>query len=384
MKVKLDNTDITAEEISKEGLDNLPSKYQKSIGFFAWDYFLATGRLLKNIWDKIIYICNCLTDLSKMDEADLENYIRERTGIERQKSTYASGLLTVTNGAGTITEGSTFSTLSGTIYTATETVTVSENDTFNVQCTTEGTVGNCEADVITIIPTTIAGIVEVTNESAFTNGYDKETIDELLERYYEYIRTPIVSGNKYHYKYWAKQVSGVGGAIVKPLWDTTHSETGANTVKVVIFDKNTGVASADLVNAVQNYIDPKGTNNETWGCGFGQAPIGCYCTVASATAKNINVSATLTLKSGYESTDVEANIEEKINEYLKDIIEQQESEEEVYVSYSHISACISTAEGVKDHTNLLVNNGTSNISLTNTNVSTEVAVLNNMTFTVAE
>lgn len=371
----LDNTDITAEQIAKEGLDNLPSTYQKSVGFFAWEYMLATAKLLKNIWDKIVYICSCLTDLSTMNESDLENYISERTGIERQQETYASGLLTVLNGSGTITEGDTFTTSGGTVYVATDTVEVSQNDTFNVRCETAGAVGNCDANTITQMPTTIQGIVSVTNESAFTNGYDKETIDELLERYYEYIRTPIVSGNKYHYKYWAKQYSGVGGAIVKPTWD------GPNTVKVVIFDKNTGVASQELVNNVQNYIDPKGNNNETWGCGLGQAPIGAFCTVVSATAKNLTVNAELTLKSGYELTDVTANIEAKINTYLKDIIEQLESEESVYVSYSHISACISTAEGVKDHTDLTVNGGTSNISLTNTDSTTEVAILYQTNFT---
>ena len=365
----LDNTDITAEQIAKEGLDNLPSTYQKSVGFFAWEYMLATAKLLKKIWDKIVYICACLTDLSIMNESDLENYIRERTGIERQPSTYASGLLTVINGAGTITAGDTFTTSNGTVYVATDTVEVEQNDTFNVQCETSGAVGNCEADTITLMPTTIQGIVSVTNESAFTNGYEKETIEELLERYYEYIRTPIVSGNKYHFKYWAKQYAGVSGAIVKPTWD------GPNTVKVVIFDKNTGVASQELVNNVQNYIDPKGNNNETWGCGLGQAPIGAFCTVTSATAKNLTINAKIVLKSGYELTDVTANVEAKINAYLKEIIEQLESEESVYVSYSHISACITTSEGVKDHTYLTVNGYNSNISLINTDSVTEVPVL---------
>ena len=374
----LDNTDITAEEISREGLNNLPSKYQKTIGFFAWDYFLATGRLLKKIWDKITYICNCLTDLSKMDSDDLENYIRERTGIEKQTATYSNGLLTVVNGSGIITRGDIFTTANGTQYEAIDTVEIAENGTFKVQCISAGSVGNCDAGAINQIPTTIQGIVSVINDSAFTNGYDEETTDSLLERYYEYIRTPIVSGNKYHYKYWAKQISGVAGAIIKPLWD------GANTVKVVIFDKNAGVASEHLVNAVQEYIDPKGTDNETWGCGLGQAPIGAFCTVISATAKNITVSATLTLKSGYELNDVKNNIINSINDYLKDIIEQQEAEEDVYISYSHISACISTADGVKDHINLLVNDGTSNITLVDNNTTTEVAVLYDTSFTVKE
>ena len=42
----IDNTDITSESIALEGLEALDKKYQKSVGFFAWDYFVAMGKIL--------------------------------------------------------------------------------------------------------------------------------------------------------------------------------------------------------------------------------------------------------------------------------------------------------------------------------------------------
>lgn len=67
----IDNINITAEEIAVDGFNTLDSKYQKSIGFFAWDFFVVIGNILIKLWQKVKYIANCLTDLSSMEYEDL-------------------------------------------------------------------------------------------------------------------------------------------------------------------------------------------------------------------------------------------------------------------------------------------------------------------------
>jgi len=371
----IDNTDITEEQIALDGLNALDNKYQKSIGFFAWDYFVSTGKILYNLWQKVIYIAKCLTDLSNMDYSDLVNFVFQTRGLRAKTSTKANGLLTLTSGSGLVSVGDTFSTASGIEFVSTEEKTLAQNDTFHVECIEEGSVGNVGANTITVIPTTIQGFVSVTNENAFTNGYDDETKEDLLERYYDDIQKPITSGNVYHYMKWAKEVTGVGDAKVKPLWN------GDNTVKVVIINSNKEVPSADLISAVQDYIDPYELVEGVkvgWGCGNGQAPIGAYCTVVGATAKNLSIVITdLTIKSGAVLDEVKDNIETSITTYLKDIAF---SEVITYISYAKIGALIMDSEGVMDYASYTLNGDTDNVLLTDDNSSTEVGVLSSITY----
>ena len=37
---------ISAEQIAKDGLTALDKKYHKSVGFFAWNYFVVTGKIV--------------------------------------------------------------------------------------------------------------------------------------------------------------------------------------------------------------------------------------------------------------------------------------------------------------------------------------------------
>lgn len=361
----IDNTNITAEEIAYNGLNTLDDKYQKSIGFFAWDFFVAIGRIIYDLWQRVIYIAKCLTDLNNMDYNDLVNFVYQTRGIVAKVSSASSGELTIKTGAGTINSGAIFETADGTQFQAKETKTVAEGDTIHIQCLTTGIVGNVPANSITVIPTTITGIVAVTNDEAFTNGYENESKEDLLNRYYDDLQNPVASGNEYHYKKWAKEITGVGDAKIKSLWN------GDNTVKVVIINSNKTVPSSDLVQAVQNYIDPL----DQWGCGKGQAPIGAYCTVVGATAKELNISVSVSLKSGVDLETVKQNIDNSINEYLQTVAFSNEIS---YISYAKIGAIIMDTDGVNDYSGMTINGSNDNVVLIDNNERTEVAVLTNL------
>ena len=172
----IENTDITAEEIALEGLQTLNPKYQKTVGFFAWDFFVAIGKILHDIWQKIIYIAHCLTDLSYMDYEDLKNFVYQTRGIEPKPAAASTGYVTVkTDGETTINIGDSFATVDGTRFKAIEKATVTNGSKIKVECEEEGQNGNVLANTITIIPTTIKGVVSVNNDEAFTNGYDAES-----------------------------------------------------------------------------------------------------------------------------------------------------------------------------------------------------------------
>lgn len=359
----IENTDITAEEIALEGLQTLNPKYQKTVGFFAWDFFVAIGKILYDIWQKIIYIARCLTDLSYMDYEDLKNFVYQTRGIEPKPATKSTGYLKVTNGNGEIKIGDSFATADGTVFKATKTVTVKAGDVFEVECEEEGQNGNVLANTIEFIPTTIQGIVSVTNEEAFTNGYDEESKEDLLERYYDSIRKPIISGNIYHYEKWAKEVVGIGDCKVKQLW------AGDNTVKVVIIDSNKESPSQELIDKVQEYIDPGAK-----GLGEGQAPIGAYCTVTGVDTLPLNISLKVRLETNKDLGTVKTEITNKINEYLKETVFENN-----YVSYQKIGAVILSVSGVVDYSDLTINENIQNIILEDNDETTQIASLGTLT-----
>lgn len=412
----------TPEEMASEILTEVPSKYQKSVGFWCWDYALAIAKGgLNAIYDKLKYICT-MGDINNFEYDDLVKFVLQRRGIVANKATYATGSLTA-KGNGIINVGDLFQTEAGLQFKAIETKEIVESGTFAIQCVTAGADGNVPANTIVVIPVSIAGISSVTNPSATTGGYDKETKESIIERYLEDLQQPITSNNKNHYKKWAKEVAGVGDAKIKPLWN------GDNTVKVVVINSENNVANNALVNAVQKHIDPFGyqvTNGtltgyvqnyssgnvptgETvysdfglttvlatadeneysyvsdkkygWGHGNGEADIGAYVTVASADAKNINVSVEIILKTGADIDEVKANIAEQINEYLQSTVFADS-----YVSYAKLGSYILRADGVLDYdeSSFTINGAKDNVALIDSDESVEIAVLNNLTVTFKE
>lgn len=181
-----------------------------------------------------------------------------------------------------------------------------------------------------------AGLTAVENITDFTGGYDAESDADLLERYLEKVSRPNVSGNKYHYIEWAKEVVGVGDVRVIPLWN------GAGTVKVVIVDTDNQPAEAELIEKVKTHIDEN-------------RPIGADVTVVSATALTVNITVKLTTD---ETPDIQQKIEESIKSYLSiDALKR------AYISYAKIGSLILSVSGVEDYTNLKVNGGMVNITI---------------------
>ena len=74
-------------------------------------------------------------------------------------------------------------------------------------------------------------------------------------------------GNIADYKNKVELLPGVGAVKVFPVWN------GGGTVKIVLVDSEWSVPSSELVEEVQEAIDPVGTQ----GTGVGLAPIGHRC-----------------------------------------------------------------------------------------------------------
>lgn len=336
------------EVIQDRLLSNISDEFDKTEGSFFYDAVKPVSIELESAYINQEDILN-----KGFAETALGEWLDLKVadqGLIRKPSTKSTGYVTIEGTEGAVINIGDKIASDTVTYTSLETKTIDATLKISVQveCDSFGSTGNVPINAIQYFPITISGLNKVYNEQIFDNGYDGETDEELRQRYFDKVRTPATSGNKYEYKNWSLEVTGVGDAKVFPLWN------GNGTVKVVIIDSNKTGADAQLITDVTDYIEEN-------------RPIGATVTIESATEVSINIDVTLTIDSNnYTLDQVKTNIENAITEYLKDI-----AFVETYVSYAKVGSLILSSAGVLDYSSLNVNNGTSNISIQDT----EVAVL---------
>lgn len=271
----------------------------------------------------------------------------EEEGVFRKPATYSTGNVKIKGRAGTIIEkgkivGTTSTDEKESIeYEFLETKTLDDTGIVyaKVQCLKEGVVGNVLKGNINVLITPVNGVESAVNEEDFKDGMNIESDDDYRERILEKKRTPITSGNKYHYKNWAKEVTGVGDAKVFPLWN------GNGTVKVIIVDANKHSASEELVTEVFNHIEDN-------------RPIGAAVTVVSAAEKPVNITGKVVLADGFNIGQIHEEFKKLIDQSLKEI-----SFKLTYISIAKIGNLLLNTPGVLDYTDLKINNSTANIGL---------------------
>ncbi|WP_053955093.1 baseplate J/gp47 family protein [Inediibacterium massiliense] len=337
------------EVIQDRMIKNVSNIYDRSEGSFFYDALKPVAieleymkKDMKNLEDKL--------EIKNLKETELEQRVYEKTGIKRKLATQATGYVTIIGKKGAKI------CINDKVSSDTVDFIVQEDKTIDdkgqvevwVKCEVYGIIGNVPAEAIRYFPVTLNGIKKVINPKEFTNGYDAESDEELLQRYYERIRTPATSGNKYHYLNWAKEVTGVGDARVIPL-----PNNQPNTVKVVVIDKEKK-PNIELAKEVQEYIDPGSK-----GLGEGKAPIGAFCKVVSAEPVLLNISFHLTEKDTAILQEViQKDVEENIKLYLKEIAFRENK-----VSYNKIASIVLDSKGILDFSDLTINNEKKNIMI---------------------
>lgn len=184
------------------------------------------------------------------------------------------------------------------------------------------------------------------------NGEDEESEDSLRQRYYDSLNSQSFGGNIQNYKDEVNKIQDVGGVKVYPTWN------GGGTVKLVIINSNFKVPSTDLVNLVQEEIDPN-PNGE----GLGLAPIGHRVTVEGVTSTTINISAEITYKSGYTWENIKTIAKEAVDDYLNELNMSWEDEENLIVRISQLETRLLSIDGVLDITNTMINDAKSNLTI---------------------
>ncbi|HIT31690.1 MAG TPA: baseplate J/gp47 family protein [Candidatus Enterenecus stercoripullorum] len=303
----------------------------------------------------------CMT----MDELITAFYVDENSGkylddhatllgLARKVGTRAYATIHFTGRDGTIVPaGTVFLAPTGLEYSLVYDVTLADGEGEGyLQAGAVGDAYNAEAGEITQILRNISGLTSWNNEAA-QGGTDPESDADLFARIDRRRKDPGTSGNEAHYREWALECDGVGACKVTKLWN------GPGTVRVLLAGYDRQPVDEDVVQACYDYIEEY------------RRPIGADVTVVSATGTAINIAAKLVLKNGAALPDVKTMFAVKLDTYLQELASEYFQASATYpytLYYNRIAALLMAVEGVQDYSTLLVNGGTSNITIGETAV----------------
>lgn len=369
----------TYQNILQAMLDRVPDTYDKrdtapiptALGPAAWaleGFYLSLNQVQQQAF----------VQTASGDSLDMLSVIG---GLTRYPAS-AAVRLGVFNAAVAI--GARFSTINGEssinfIVTATDTPSDPTEGFYYYQLTAEtpGTIGNEYTGPILPI-TSIPGLTSAEITDILIPGDDTETDDELRQRLITALNERPFGGNIASYRSYVLGLDGVGAVQVYPTWN------GGGTVKLSVLGADFLPASSELVENVQNAVDPPPNQ----GLGLGMAPIGAQVTVVAPTELTVNVAATLTLASGYQIGQVQQPIEDAIEAYLLTVRQawatNTSSTAVVYeanVYLARVTAAIVGVEGVVNATNVTLNGGTADLTLTENGTTQQVPTLGTVTLT---
>lgn len=338
---------MAVNELHRLMLDNIPNEWNKQEGYPVYDITRGFAFALDELDAKIEDVKQ-KQSVRNLSGQYLEKVIEERTGLTRKTGVKAVGRVKIVSGQGTVLKTDLFATENDIYFQSLEAKDVTAGDYVLVECTEGGLVGNVGTGTITVVPKTVAGISQITNDEPTSGGYDTETDASLLERYFDRLRNPVNGVNANQYITWANSIAGVGGARCIPTWN------GKNTVKVIIIGNDYKPASDNVVKLVQEYIDPNKN-----GDGSGVATIGAVTTVVSAKTTPIKVTIKGVKFSGDVNT-LKAEIKDTIDRYIR-----QSAFNTDYVSIAKIGALIIDIDGVTDFKELKLNDAHDSIQIEN-------------------
>ena len=334
---------ITYELIMNRMLDRVSDQVDKREGSVIWDALAPAAVELQ-----LMYIeFDIILKETFGDTASREYLIRraKERGITPYPATYA---LLKGEFNTDVPIGSRFS-LNELNYSVVEQI---GTGVFKMECEALGVQGNKYfGDLIPI--EYIDGLQTAKLTELLIPGEDEEDTESLRTRYFESFDTKPFGGNQKDYIQKTNSIAGVGSTKVTPIWD------GGGTVKLTILNSEFDKASSELVNTVQQEIDP--TKD---GHGVGIAPIGHIVTVNTAEEIAVDITSNIIFDEGYSFTGQKQNIIDAISAYLLELRKEWANQTNLVVRIAQIETRILAIKGIIDISGTKINGAASNLTLT--------------------
>ena len=334
---------MTFERIVGQMLDAVPQNVDKREGSILYDAVCGAALELSNMYVELDVVLN----ETFADTASREYLIKRAAerGLSPEPATQA-----VLRGEFNIDVplGSRFS-LEDLNYAVFERIS---EGVFRLRCETPGEAGNkLLGDLVPI--DYIEGLTSAKLTELLIPGEDEEDTEVFRKRYLTSLTSLAFGGNQADYKQKVSAIDGVGGVKVIPAF------YGPGTVQLIIKDSDMGAPSEELVEAVQQAVDP----TEQTGKGVGLAPIGHKVTVEGAREAVIDVAATITYQSGFNWDSIKASAEEAIDGYFLELCTRWPDDGAIVVRISQVEMRLLNLPGVLDVTGTTLNSKTNNLVL---------------------
>lgn len=313
--------DKTYQSILNEMLMNVPSTVDKREGSVVYDALAPAAYALARIYTELDGI---------LDEAFADTASRfylVKRAAERGLTPYAASYAVVLGkfdrevSAGTRFSGGLYN------YTVIEREDGADDGYYyyRLQCETAGSAAN--AYMGALVPVDEAdGLSYAAIESIIIPGRDEEDTEVFRQRYFDSFQNLAFGGNVAQYKEYAKEL-GAGAVKVYRAWQ------GGGTVMLKILDAEYKAPSEELIEQIQQEIDPV----ENGGEGVGMAPIGHRVTVLGADAVKVGIVLhEPVFNDGYTWEDVKASIEAAANDYFDELNTNWENTEHITVRTAEI------------------------------------------------
>lgn len=369
----------TYDYILTEALSKVPDNVDKREGSIIRD---ALSPCCYEAAKHILYLADIIeqTYIETANGLWLDGRVIEG-GVTRDPATYAKKLgvfKTQLDEPCQISIGQSFSTVGDTIlnYTAVQVYVNEDGDvvpgSYIMQCNTVGSVGN--SYIGRIVPNDyIEKLASAEITTLLYPGEEEESDDSLRERFLANLMKTAFGGNIAQYRQWAKEIPGIGGVQVYPVW------AGRGTVKLSIIDTDYNSCSSKFCQTILEKFDPENSGGKT-GLGLGIAPIGHKVTVSTPLPRTINVSGKITLLPGYKLKTLLPQIKLALEEYLLSLRQAWENSDDennysVIVYLGRINFAILNVKGVSSAYELQLNGTDTDIRLTETSSLQEIPVL---------
>lgn len=336
----------TFDSIMEDMLARIPSTMDKREGSVIWDAIAPAAIELQNVY---IHLDTVLNE-TFADTASLF-YLSKRAaerGIIQTKATKAVLQGEFTPDTLEIAIGARFS-CDNLNYAVTEKVSAG---VYKLTCETVGTEGNAHFGALIPIDY-IAGLQTAELTELLIPAEDEEDVEHLRERYFNSLASQAYGGNVADYKEKTKQIQGVGGVKVTPVWN------GGGTVKLTVINSVFSEPSEALIELVQNEIDPVGHSGQ----GIGIAPVGHVVTVFGVQSVPVNIETTITYGAGWNWESAKPYIINAIDEYFLELCKTWEDNEGLIIRISQLESKILSAQGVVDVSGTKLNGASGNVSL---------------------
>lgn len=308
------------EYLLEEALTRVPDTVDKREGSIIRD---ALSPACYEVAKAILYLGDIIeqTYITTSNGEWLDGRVLE-ANIIREPATQAKKLGVFKDSLGNpvaISIGQTFSTIGDTIlnYSVLEPYTNEDGHvvagSYVLTCNTYGAIGNSYMG--RIVPNDyIEKLASAEITTLLYPGEEEENDESLRERYLSAINKSAFGGNIAQYQQWAKEIAGIGGVQVYPVW------AGGGTVKLSIIDSDYNICSAEFCQTILEKFDPENSGNPaSRGLGLGIAPIGHKVSVSTPIEKIVNITGNITLLPGYNLTSLMPLIKESIENYFLEL-----------------------------------------------------------------